>query len=162
MVRPMVHSEKHYLQNSLFTVAAGAVANQDVVRAVQVLNKNASFEVEEGSSVKAIYFEYWLNTNDTSAGSNIVTITKVPAGGVLPNTSTMVALASYVNKKNVLWTGQGLTNPNTSTAIPVLRQWVKIPKSKQRMGLDDRIVVSFFVQTGTLKACGFTTYKEYK
>ncbi len=162
MVRPMVHSEKHYVQNSLFTIAAGAIGTQDLIRGVAVLNKNLVYEVEEGSSVKAIYIEYWLNTNDTTPGSAIVTVEKLTGQSTLPNSTTIASLASYANKKNVFFTGMGLTNPNTSTAIPVLRQWVKIPKSKQRFGLDDRLLISFFSQTGTLKVCGFATYKEYK
>ncbi len=161
MVKPMVHSIKHYQQNSLFTIAAGAIANQDIVRAVAVLNINAAFEVLEGSSVKAVYIEFWLNTNDTTPGSNIVVVEKLVGGATPIAAGQIAALNSYVNKKNVLWTGMGLTNQNTSTAIPVLRQWIKIPKSKQRFGLDDRLQISFFAQTGTLKACGFATYKEY-
>jgi len=39
--------------------------------------------------------------------------------------------------------------------------WIKIPKSKQRMGLGDRIVVQTFAQALDMIDCGFETYKEY-
>jgi len=129
-MRPVIVSEKHMLQTSLFTVAAGARSGTDVIRAVAVANKTAAtpFEVEEGSIVKAVYIEMWLNTNDTTPGSNIVTLEKLPAGATPITFGQMVALNTYPNKKNILFTSMGLTNPNSSTAIPVLRQWIKIPK----------------------------------
>ncbi len=161
MLAPIV-TEKHYQQNSVFTVAAGAVGTQDVVRAVKVLNKNLDFEVEEGNIVKAVYLEYWVSTNDTTPGSVIFTVEKLPAAAALPNSTTMADLGSYTNKKNILFTFMGLTNSISNTVIPVIKNWLLIPKGKQRFGLDDRLVLSWMSQTGTLKVCGFATFKEHK
>ncbi len=162
MVRPMVHSEKHYTQHSLFTTAAGARDSVVLINAVVVLNKNLSEEVEQGSSVKAIYVEFWINTNDTSPGTFIAILEKVPSGGAAATFAEMAALSTYANKKNVLYTTMGLTNPNTQTGQVLMKFWVKIPKGKQRFGLGDRFVLGIASQTGTLKTCGFSTYKEYK
>ncbi len=162
MVRPMVHSQKHYRQFSLATIAAGALQNSDIINAVNVVDKNTSSEVEEGSSVKAVYLELWINTNDTSPGTNIIIIEKQTGASPDATTTNMALLDSYPNKKNILYTTMGLTNPNTSTAIPALKFWLKIPKSKQRFGLGDKLSLTIMSQTGTIKFCGFMTYKEYK
>jgi len=159
-MRPHVVTRKHYVQSSLFTVAAGAKTFLDVVDAVAVTAKNAPDEVEEGSIVSAIYFEYWLTTNDTSSGSVICVIEKVPAGATPVTAAQIAALDTYANKKNVFKTFMGLTNPSGGVAMPAFRVWIKIPKSKQRFGLGDKITFTLFSQTGTLQGCGFCTYKE--
>ncbi len=157
-----INSEKHYVQVPSFSVAANGVANQDLVRAVQVLNKNATHEVEEGSIVKAVYVEFWFTEDAAAQGFGVFTVMKLPAGAVVPTNSNLQNLASYVNKKNVFFTFEGLLPPNTQNPVPVIRQWIKIPKGKQRMGLDDRILVTFAADGVGLTACGFSVYKEYK
>ncbi len=159
-MRPIVHTEKHIVQSSLFTVAAGAITSIKIVDAVAVADKNLNREVVEGARVSAVYIEYWFTTNDTSVGSMIAIVEKTVSNSTSATTSEIASLDSYGNKKNVLLTFQGLTNPQGGVANPVFRQWLKIPKSKQRFGLGDKIVVSIFSQTGTLEACGFALFKE--
>ncbi len=161
MVRPMVHSTKHYTQFSLATVITGAVTNNVIVDAVTVGNKNLDKEVEEGSSVKAVYVEWWVRSGETSPGSFVAAIYKVPGGGAAFTAAQMASLHTSDNKKNVFFTSQALTNNNTSQAINIARGWIKIPKSKQRMGLGDRIILSHFAQALDSITCGFATYKEY-
>ncbi len=71
-------------------------------------------------------------------------------------------LGAYPNKKNILYTTQGiLADANDGgPTIPLIRGWIKIPKGKQRMGLDDRIVVNI-TAVGALRLCGISTFKEY-
>ncbi len=161
MVKPMVHSTKHYKQDSLFAVAAGAVTNKTVINAVAVPDKNAVNEVEEGSTIKAVFLEYWLTGDDAVASTFIVTVEKVPANATLIAAGQIAGLATYTNKKNVLHTVMGLAPPNTQYPMSVLKGWFKIPKGKQRFGLGDKLVVSFFGQSDGLTICGFATYKEY-
>ncbi len=162
MVRPMVHSTKHYVQNSLATIVAGAQLTLVPVESVTVANKNALHEVEEGSSVKAIYFEQWIRSSEVSPGSFVAVLAKVPSGAGVFTTAEMAALGTADNKKNILWTSQGLVNDQDADALGMMRGWYKIPKSKQRMGLGDRIVLNIFAQGAIdLVICGFTTYKEY-
>ncbi len=161
MVRPMVHSTKHYTQFSLATTVAGAVTNNVIVDSVTVGNKNLDKEVEEGSSVKAVYVEWWVRSGDTSPGSFVTAVYKVPGGGAAFTAAQMASLFTSDNKKNILFTSQALTNINTSQAINIARGWIKIPKSKQRMGLGDRIILTHFAQALDNITCGFATYKEY-
>ncbi len=162
MVRPMVHSTKHYVQNSLATVLASARNNVIIAQGVAVVDKNVAFEVEEGSTIKAVFFEQWVRTSELSPGSYVATIEKVVSGGTFPSTTTMAGLQDYANKKNVFFSSQGLANDTDSSAMSIIRGWIKIPKSKQRFGLGDSLLFSIFAQGAIdLVFCGLTTYKEY-
>ncbi len=162
MVRPMVHSVKHYVQVSLSTVAASARNAESVARALESTVANSADEVPEGSSIKAVFMEMWVvgSANDTNF---IATLLKLPGGLGTPSFSDMTDLFAYKNKKNILYTTQGIAqNDGVSSAIPIYRGWVKIPKSKQRFGLGDSLYFILATQgSGTLDYCGFFTYKEY-
>lgn len=162
MVRPIVHSTKHYVQFPISVIATGLRETNLVVSSVDVADKNLVSEVEEGNTVKAVYFELWLQ-NQGNLGEFIMTITKDPEAGTGPNFAEMASLSTWTNKKNVLYTTQGLTsNDGVSGPVNVIRNWIKIPKSKQRFGLGDRINMNISNVSGNdLNRCGFTTYKEY-
>ncbi len=161
-MRPVIHSVKHYVQMSRFTVTTGTVVNTNLVDSVEGTVANLVDEVVEGAIVKAVYIELWL-IGSVSDQHSIVTVSKEQAGFTGPSFANIVALGNYANKKNVLFTHQGLAgNDGTTLPIPVLRGWIKIPKSKQRFGLSDKLVLSVASQgDATIFACGFATYKEY-
>ncbi len=162
MVRPMVHSTKHYVQTSITEVGAGAVGNVNLVLGVDVADKNTAAEVEEGASVKAIYIERWIRGGTSSLLANGVTIVYKKNGDQSnPSASDMAALQDWDNKKNVLYTTQGLFNSETEQATVILRNWIKIPKGKQRFGLGDALNISTFASGVAVDVCGFATYKEY-
>lgn len=162
MVRPQVHSNKHYVQNSLATVTASTKRDDILVSAVNVTAANLVNEVVEGSTIKAVYFEQWLRSSEVSPGSFIFAIYKLTGGSTVFSTAELAAMGSASNKKNVLFFSQGLVNDADSVATPVLKGWVKIPKSKQRFGLGDSLIMATFAQGAIdLQSCGFVTYKEY-
>ncbi len=162
MVRPMVHSVKHYVQITRSTAATTATNSEDLVLSVEGTVANAVDEVAEGSSLKAIFIELWA----IDAGSNssfVVTLAKYPSGEAAMGTATANALGTWGNKKNLFYVTQGLL-PNDGIAQPValLRQWFKIPRSKQRFGLGDKIRLTITNNgLNDLFYCGFATYKEY-
>ncbi len=158
----MVHSTKHYIQYPLDQIGLGTSQNIKIVQGVAVSNKNLAIEVEEGSSVKAIFFELWLQ-NEGNLGEFIMTVTKDPEDSNGPSFAEMASLNTFNNKKNVLYTTQGLTsNDGVSGPVSVIRSWIKIPKSKQRFGLGDKINLNISnVSANDLVRCGFATYKEY-
>jgi len=162
MVRPMVHSTKHYVQQSIGTAVVGTVTSVDVVSSVDVAAKSAVNQVEEGSSVKAVYFEMWLRSAATAAASFTFCIMKRGGGMNDPSTTEMAALSNFDNKKNVFYTSQGLVNDVDSSALSVIRGWVKIPKSKQRFGLNDELSWHLNAIGQSINFCGFQTYKEYQ
>ncbi len=153
---------KHYVQQSINTVTASTITSTIFVIGENIADVNTVSEVQEGAIIKAVYVEAWLRTGDTANGSFVLVIEKLLSGAANPTTGAMASLGTYANKKNVLFTAQALVNSQSSDAIPVVRNWVKIPKSKQRFGLKDKLVMSIFAQGAIdLHHCGFATYKEY-
>ncbi len=161
MVRPIIHSTKHYKQDSLFAVTGGTLVTKTIINAVDVAAKTSVNEVEEGASIKAVYLEYWITGDDAVQGTAIVTVEKLPAAASTMTAAQSALLQDYPNKKNVLHTFMGLMPPNTQYPSAVLKGWFKIPKGKQRFGLGDKLVVNFHGQSDGLSACGFAIYKEY-
>ncbi len=158
-MRPPIHSKKHYVQESLMTITAGAVDTNIMVNSLE--SPTAVADVVEGALVKAIFIERWVRTNDTAPGSFVAILVKHSGGVNDPSAAEMAALGDWNNKKNILYTTQGLSNVTAQSAIPFLRQWIKIPKGKQRMGLGDTIRLHIFAQALDQNICGFATYKEY-
>jgi len=163
LVRPMVHSVKHYVQFPIDSIGTGTLDRNAIINSVAVQDKNVAIEVEEGSSVKAVYFELWLQ-NQSNLGEFILTISKESENLAGPTFAEHSTLFTYLNKKNILYTSQGLTsNDGISGPVNVLRNWVKIPKSKQRFGLGDTLNLCVSnVSSNSLNICGFATFKEYK
>ncbi len=159
-MRAPIVARKHYVQKTLTTVTAGTSNVERIVFAVVPNAVDQEFEVAEGAVVKALYVEMWIRGQDTSPGSVLVTIVKTKDGQT-PTFTDMTALHDYTNKANVFYHTQGLTNINTNSAIPFVRQWVKIPKGKQRMAFGDSWWVVVSAQALDSNVCGFVTYKDY-
>ncbi len=160
-MRPVITSEKHYVQNSLFAIASGVATGFLYANAVAVQDKNVDNEVVQGSLVKAIYIEMWVTSDDAAAGSAIWIIEKIPANQASATAAQMADLGSYPNKNNIFHTGMGLISPNTQYPMNLIKGWFKIPKGKQRMSLKDSLKMTIFAQTNGISGCGFSTFKEY-
>ncbi len=161
-MRPPIHSTKHYIQKTLTTVATGTRDLTNVCIAVATVDKNVATEVEEGATVKACYVELWA-IGSSSNQFFTATFEKVVSGLTGPTVSQMADLFSYPNKKNILYTTQGLaSNDGIAMPLPLYKGWIKIPKSKQRFGLGDRLVMAVSSRgSADIIICGFYTYKEY-
>ncbi len=162
MVRPMVNSTKHIVQQSLVVVASTTSLTVEVIDTQSGAVSNLANTIREGAIIKAVFFEIWIRGGDDAAGSTYVfQIEKTSGNPVDVTAGQMAALFTYDNKKNILFTSQGLVNDDSSVATPVIREWIKIPKSKQRFGLDDRLKWSLLVQSGGVDLCGLQIFKEY-
>ncbi len=163
-MRPIIKSKKHILQISQATVAQAAVVNNNFCTAVEGTSSTPE-DVEEGAIVKACYVEFWVSQDSASVvGSYTVILVKDPGGNATPTSANLAALHDYDNKKNILFTAQGLLTPNDGGQVPVLRGWYKIPKGKQRMGLGDRLRIVIRNNNATaidINFCGLVIYKEY-
>ncbi len=161
-MRPIINSRKHYVQTTLSTVGPVTALAGTMIDSV-VAPASAVNEVREGAVVKAVYIERW-QVAEGNAGSEMFIVGKYPQGSLPPTFAQSQALGSFEGKKNVFFVHQGLSaNDSVSGPIPVFRGWVKIPKSKQRFGLGDRLILSS-VNMHALDdsfICGFVTYKEY-
>ncbi len=158
----MVHSTKHIVQFSIATAAAGTQDILTLVNAVAVGSKNIPSEIEEGNSVKACYFEMWVRSSEANNGSIISVLWKQSGGGTNFSLTEMAQLYDADQKKNILVTQQGLVNATAGDAIRIFGGWYKIPKSKQRFGLGDKLLFQIFAQ-GAIDVvhCGVAIYKEY-
>ncbi len=161
-MKPIIHSKKHYVQTSLTTVAASGSTTITLIDAVAAPDLNAVQEVIEGASVKAVFIELWV-IGTAGTATQITVLAKLPGGLGVFTLAELAAMGTADNKKNVLYMTQGLaSNDGIAGPIPILRQWFKIPKSKQRFGLGDALVLQVFAQAAeSLSICGMATYKEY-
>ncbi len=159
-MRPRVNVEKHIVQRSLFSVASGAVDVFFAANAKQAPVAATPQDVREGSVITAIYVEMWGVSSDSVVGSTIVTLEKLMGGMTAPAAGNMAALDSYTNKKNILFTQMGLIGDNNTYPMPLIKGWFKIPKGKQRFGIDDRLTLTIFAQSNPITCCGFYIFKE--
>ncbi len=157
-----IHSVKHYVQMSRSTVTTGARNIEDIVLSVEGTTANAVDEVVEGAIVKAVFVELWA-VGTVADQHFIISLMKLPSGLTDPTFNNMAALGLYSNKKNVLYTTQGLIGDDGVTnATRVVYGWFKIPKGKQRFGLGDKLKLVIASQgDSSIFYCGFFTYKEY-
>jgi len=162
MVRPMVHSEKHIHPRSLLLVPENTGTNLLIAHAVAA--PSGSNQVREGCTIKAVYIEMWYVGESSQPPTQISSVEKVIGGATLMTFAQSVVLNDYPNKKNLFQISQGVIGDSNTNPVPVFRGWIPIPKSKQRMGLDDKIVINFScVSTADngMNICGTFIYKEY-
>jgi len=162
-----INSIKHYVHITQANVLTATTKSVVIANATSVATAGANAnDVEEGSLVKAIFLEYWIyesGATGTAAQYNFI-IEKKPAGATAITYAQMINLGAYPNKKNVLFSAQALMGSmlDGQGVIPLFKNWIMIPKGKQRMGLGDQIVVTFAPTGSTFAVCGMSTYKEYK
>ena len=133
-MRP-INTQKHYTSFGPLQVTSGNVATITVVSAVETSDKNVNSEVHEGSHIKAIYWECWIRDENDPAGQadNFdIMLEKVASNQSNPSASEMANPNDYPNKKNIIFFTRGLAPGAGNSAVPILRGWIKIPKSKLR------------------------------
>jgi len=161
MVRPSVHSSKHYVQVSLASILGGAGLDTGIAKAVDAPLANSANECRVGSTIKAVYLEFWLRGSELSPGSILATFYKSTGDNTMSITE-QASLHTYGQKNLVFYHTQGLTNDTDANAIAFVRGWFKVPKSKQRMALGDNLRFLIFSQGAIDQVvCGFALYKEY-
>ncbi len=163
-MKPTVNSSKHYIPLTNSELASAGVLEFDIVEGKTIGNAfAATADVREGSLVKAIFVELWCAGAGASGTDTqfVAVVLKMPSNSPSMTSTNLLNLQSYGNKKNILYTTQGVLRGLDVQAVPIIRQWFKIPKGKQRIGLGDKFQL-YLTTVGTgLNRCGFCTYKEY-
>ena len=161
-----INTNKHYVSKTNEKITLGTVTNVIVVESIVAPASANSYSVEEGSVVKAVHFELWIfGANGAPANTQFhMNIEKIPSGAPLMTFAQTANLGSYPNKKNILYTTQGVINAfnDNTNSLPLIRNWLLIPKGKQRMGLGDKLVLNFAAISKDIRICGLFTYKEYR
>ncbi len=155
-MKPVINTEKHYVQFPVFTVPSTTVGTAGLVSGDNSLANARSVRV--GAVVKAVYVEFWADSATASKTINAMVL-KQPSGAAAPTYAEMQNLTAYKNKKNIFEFHQGL-NPSNGNIIPLFRQWVMIPKGKQRIGIGDDINFLVSATGATMNVCGFAVFKE--
>ncbi len=160
-MRPVLQSRKHIVQIALSSQTG--VGTQVLLISESIEGQHTkSTDVSEGALVKAVWIELWCVSAGTTIGSFTSILYKNPGGanGVLD--ADMAALHDWDNKKNILYTTQGITPDADQFPMNVFKGWSKIPKGKQRQGLGDKIQIGLRNNIADdLNFCGFATFKEY-
>ncbi len=144
-------------------VTNGNTLENAVVNAVKVPDLTNSSEVLPGTTIQAVYVEMWLTSTATNTVSQqILTVEKVQNNNVGATQADMLNLYNYDNKRNVLYTTQGIIgNESDANPIAVIRQWIPIPKGKQRFALGDRLLINISNVSTTaseITRCGLAIY----
>ncbi len=160
-MRPIIRSNKHLVQISLDQVVAGTVDNIAIVEAKHSDNQGTASHVDVGDTVKAVYVEIWLLATSSQPGSATVILEKVPASQDPADSTQMASLQTYTNKKNILFTSQGVIGDANANPVPFMRQWYKIPKGKQRFGLGDNLYLNIRANLESITFCGLAVFKSY-
>ncbi len=160
-MRPRVKTKKHFFQVTLSTATTGTTSVATFLTAVETTLANTAAEVAEGCVVTAFYAEMWA-IGTTADQFFTAVIAKLPGGVGNVLQADLADLNSYDNKKNIFYTTQGLTgNDGISIPLPLFKQWFKVPKSKQRFGLGDKLQFAISSRgDATITFCGFFMYKE--
>ncbi len=150
------------LSESFFTVTAAAIKEIVIANAETLPVVANANDIRAGAVVKAVWCEMWISGDSDTAQSTFNITVEKTSGAPTPMTfAQSVALTAYPNKKNILYTTQGLIGANESNAVPILRQWIAIPKGKQRFGLGDQLIMNIASITGATRGCGIFIFKEY-
>ncbi len=163
MLAPLI-TIKHVINLENTVTANGTTRPIELVDSVAQPAVTDPQDVVEGSLVKTCYLELWFKSN-ADAGQDTkfqLVLEKVPAGATSVTFTQMNNLMTYPNKKNVLYTTQGVVGDLTTQALPITRQWYMIPKGKQRFGLDDRLVATISTTGFGANICGLAIFKEWK
>ncbi len=163
-MRASINSIKHFVPKTKTTVTAGSVSTHQIVHAVAQSAVVNTDDVVEGSIIKAIFCELWFGSDDSSTWRSFtMTLEKIVGDAASPTLANLTNLMAYPNKKNVIYTTQGIIGPNKGgNAVPVIRQWFAIPKGKQRFSIGDRFELNYLSLDGQTVICGMFIYKEYK
>ncbi len=160
-----INSVKHFVPRTITALASGSVSGQTIINTIaKGGTRDTVDDVEEGAVIKAIHVELWINgqgTSGTGTGAFTLILVKIPAGGTAPDATDMLNLQSYENKRNILYTTQGVIAGQGAQSIPLYRNWLIIPKGKQRFALGDIFQVVLLATGAELDLCGLSMYKEY-
>ncbi len=161
-MKAIIKTRKHIVQTSLTTIEEQSILNVKLVEAQEILPINPD-DVVVGAVIKAVYLEYWFLGESAQPCTITWCLEKLPNNGTAMTHGFSQVLDTYPNKHNILKMGQGIVGDSNSNPIPVVREWCKIPKGKQRFALGDELLFNISVvgeASNGGEVCGFALYKE--
>ncbi len=122
MVAP-INAIKHMVNIENSAVADAARRTIIVVQGVAQNAVSAVQDVVEGAIVKAVYVELWFKGNAVAGTEDKFqfVIEKLVSGSNGITFTEMNNLMTYENKRNILFTSQGVTGDLTTQSVPIHR-----------------------------------------
>ncbi len=162
MVRPTINSEKHIVPEVFNAVGEGTIRNTLLVHAQDVSAMTGAVQdVTTGTIIKAVWIELWMIASAQNLGSITVSVEKQVGESVAMTFAQSAQMNDYSNKKNIFYITQGIIPEQNGNPIPFIRQWIKIPKGKQRFGLNDKLRVNVAANVEAVSMCGMYIFKAY-
>ncbi len=161
----IINSIKHFVPFTNADTASGGIRNTVLINVVaKGAARSAVNSVEEGCKIFGTYLEYWLKGNGTTGTDTQFTcvVVLLKSGATAPTVADMLNLQAYTNKKNILYTTQGVIGDSSTQGVPVIRNRIKIPKGKQRFGLGDSLNLIMTPTGENIQNCGIAVYKEFE
>ena len=152
-MKQIIQSTKKIQQYTVSSVAIGTKTNITCLKAEQDYTGSVN-RCPVGAVVKAVYVELWLLGVDQQPGSFVCSIEKDEGGKSNMDYTDSISLDTYTNKKNLFKITQGLIGDANANPTPIFREWILIPKGKQRMGLGDEVKINLSAITNDLQYCG--------
>ncbi len=156
-LRPVV-SSKHEIPWSNLSQDASGAQIIPIIRGVQNGAVVANTEVENGTRINGIYFEFQFSA-ETITSTKIIhwNIVKEPVG-VAPSVPSSYQTAS---RRFVLKRGMEMLPKSVNTIIKRI-VFVRLPRGFSRIGENDRIVFQYIATSAeAINACGFAIYKAF-
>jgi len=156
-----INSNKN-VRDTLTALAASTNDVNVVAKAVDSAANLTTNEVTRGCKIYRIWLEFWCYSNitgDTNALFNIE-FGKSPGNNItLPNPGTV---GSSNEKRNIFKEWKGLVGQRSLGGLPYTwKGWLKIPKSMQRMAIDDQFQFVIRAEGGTGNYCLKALYKWF-
>lgn len=163
-MKAIINSIKHIVQTSLTLIQEQTVGTVGII-SVADAQATTPNQVVVGAAIKAVYLEYWLMGESAQPCTATWIVEKIQNLAGPADQTEMQNLHDYTNKRNILKSGQGLIGDSNTNPIPIIREWIKIPKGKQRFALGDtlKLTVSCVGEADNgLEICGLSIFKEYQ
>ncbi len=156
-LRP-IKTDKHEITWSNLAQNASSAINIPIVVPVASADKDTVAEVEIGSHVKSIYFEFHFSPQVTTNPKVIHWKFFIQAGG---QTITTPAQYYQVDRSTISKRGMEMLPSDQSTVFKRIFV-VKIPRGRQRVTATTFMTFSYIASSAeTINACGIAIYKEF-
>ncbi len=158
----VINTIKHMVTETNTAVASGARKTVIVANCVVAPANADTTQVKEGSVIQALHLELWIRGEgaDGVDTQQNVYVEKVPAAATAMTYTQALNPMSYPNKRNIIFSSQGVLGDKTTNPIAILNGWYLVPKGKQRMALGDKWIITIAATGQPVGVCGLWIYKE--
>ncbi len=158
-IRPVVHSEKKEVTWTFLAADESSQKTVVIYNGTPSADVNVGTEIEVGSVVKWVYFEFHFSAETTTAAKVVHwQIQFVPEG----MTTTAPSVYNGGSKSYVIKRGMAMLVRDQATVFKE-RFVVKIPRAYQRVKVNTELQFRYIsTSSNTQNSCGFTICKPTK